>query len=381
MSNVKPFAAVRAAPALDGAEVLDQAHEILLKYCALPSIEAGHAVILWCAASHALPSLPAASRLAITSAVKRSGKTRLLDIVEGLVHDPLATMNASSAAVYRSLAADHPPTLIIDEADTIFGSKRVAENNEDLRALVNSGFQRGKDALRCVGPQQVPTMFPTFSMTALAGIGRLPDTISDRAINVRMKRRKEGEQVAPFRERRDRPALDQVRGQLAEWLGGDLVRARLDKAEPSNLGLEDRAADVFEPLAMIADEAGGHWPDRARAAGKKMTSDAADDDDESDAIRLLHDLRGVFDLVKSEHVPTEVIVQNLRQLEEAPWSDMDLTGHRLGALLREVGIKSVRDKSGTKRGYRRTAFTDAWQRYPQPEPIADSDDGPDGAPS
>ncbi|HEX2301808.1 MAG TPA: hypothetical protein VHH34_25440, partial [Pseudonocardiaceae bacterium] len=116
----------------------------------LPSLEAAHAVVLWCAATHVLPSLPAAPRLVITSPVKRAGKTRLLDVVEGISHEPLPTMNATVAAVFRSLDRDHPPTLIFDEVDTIFGSKRVAENNEELRGLINGGFQRGKSALRCV---------------------------------------------------------------------------------------------------------------------------------------------------------------------------------------------------------------------------------------
>ena len=160
--------------------MLDRALAQLLRFCILPTIEAAHAVVLWVACTHALPGLPAAPRLAITSAVKRSGKTRLLDIVEGLSHEPLPVMNATVAAVFRSLGVDHPPTLIFDEVDTIFGSKRVAENNEDLRGLLNAGFQRGKDALRCVGPQQTPTLFPTFAMAALAGIGGLPDTIIDR---------------------------------------------------------------------------------------------------------------------------------------------------------------------------------------------------------
>jgi hypothetical protein len=106
-------------------------------------------------------------------------------------------------------------------------------------------------------------------MAALAGIGGLPDTIVDRSVMVRMKRRRPGETVSPFRERRDRPALEKVRDELAEWLGDAAVQAHLDKAEPTDLGLEDRAADVWEPLIMVADLAAGHWPDRARAAGKK----------------------------------------------------------------------------------------------------------------
>lgn len=371
---------IRVAPTrpsrVDGAAVLDEALKVVNKYCVLPSIEAGHAVVLWCAATHALPSLPAAPRLAVTSAVKRSGKTRTLDMVEGLSYSPLATMNATPAAVFRSLDVEHPPTLVFDEVDAIFGSKRVAENNEDLRALLNSGFQRGKDALRCVGPHQTPTLFPTFSMAALAGIGQLPDTISDRAVNIRMKRRKHGESVDPFRERRDRPQLEAVRERLTEWLSDPSVRAELNKAEPADLGLEDRAADVWEPLVMIADAAGGHWPDRARAAGKKLTDEAGDEADDSDSIRVLHDLRAIFDEIKSDKfVATEILLINLRKLDHSPWHDMDLNGHRLGKLLREVGIRSVRDSTGSKRGYKKAHFTDAWDRYPVIEPP--KDDGED----
>ncbi|MCA1654935.1 MAG: DUF3631 domain-containing protein, partial [Pseudonocardiaceae bacterium] len=248
--------------AADGAAVLDAAHAVLTRFCVLPSPAAAHAVVLWCAATHALPVLPAAPRLAITSPVKRAGKTRLLDVIEGICCAPLVSMNATVAAVFRSLDVTHPPTLLFDEVDTIFGSARVAEQNEDLRGLLNAGFQRGKPALRCVGPLQRPTLFPTFAMAALAGIGGLPDTITDRAVNVRMRRRKPGETVRPFRERRDRPTLSQVRDALSAWLSAPDVRATLAEAEP-RMDLEDRAADVWEPLVAVADAAAGRWPELA----------------------------------------------------------------------------------------------------------------------
>ena len=354
----------------DGAAVLDRALGVLVQFCVLPSPEAAHAVVLWCAATHALPSLPAAPRLVITSPVKRAGKTRLLDVVEGISHHPLPTMNATVAAVFRSLDRDHPPTLIFDEVDTIFGSKRVAENNEDLRGLLNAGFQRGKAALRCVGPTQKPTLFATFAMAALAGIGGLPDTITDRAVNIRMRRRKTDEKVSPFRERRDRPTLTAVREQLAGWLSDSEVIATLDAAEPA-MELEDRAADVWEPLVAVADVAGGRWPRLARDAALKLTAEAADDDEETLGLRLLHDLRQVFEIIVSDWVPTEVLLQHLRQLTDAPWQEMDLTGHRLAALLREFQIKSKRNTEGSKRGYARSAFADAWERYPAPKAPTD----------
>jgi hypothetical protein len=73
----------------------------------------------------------------------------------------------------------------------------------------------------------------------------MPDTIEDRAVVVRMRRRAPGETVAPFRHRRDRPALVDIAAQLAAWLGAHV--AELERAEPV-MPLEDRAADTWEPL-------------------------------------------------------------------------------------------------------------------------------------
>ena len=45
--------------------------------------------------------------------------------MEGTCHAPLITVNASPAAVYRAIGSDTPPTLLVDEADTIFGGKNA----------------------------------------------------------------------------------------------------------------------------------------------------------------------------------------------------------------------------------------------------------------
>ena len=57
-------------------------------------------------------------------------------------------------------------------------------------------------------------------MAALAGIGTMPDTITDRAVNITMRRRAPGEKVAQFRSRRDGPILEKLRERLAEWAAG-----------------------------------------------------------------------------------------------------------------------------------------------------------------
>ncbi|MGH3659926.1 MAG: DUF3631 domain-containing protein, partial [Micromonosporaceae bacterium] len=187
----------------NGAAILDALHAILTRYVVLPSPEAVNAVVLWIAATHAQPAWAHAPRLVIRAPEKRCGKSRLLDIVEGCCWLPLITVNASPAAVYRAIGTDDPPTLLVDEADTIFGA--AAEGNEDLRGLLNAGHQRNRPAIRWDNNTRSLEKIPTFAMAALAGIGAMPDTIEDRAVVVRMRRRAPGETVAPYRHRRDGP--------------------------------------------------------------------------------------------------------------------------------------------------------------------------------
>jgi hypothetical protein len=359
-------------PAADGAAILGQLHAILTRYVILPSAEAATAVALWTAASHAQPAWQHAPRLVIRAPEKRCGKSRLLDIVEGTCHHPLITVNASPAAVYRAIGADIPPTLLVDEADTIFGGKN-ADANEDLRGLLNAGHQRNRPAIRWdAGARRLETI-PTFAMAALAGIGAMPDTIEDRAVIIKMRRRAPGESVAPFRHRRDRPALTDVAAQLAGWLAGHLPE--LERAEPP-MPLEDRAADTWEPLVAVADLAGGPWPETARHAAVVMTADRDTDTARmSDRIRLLADIRAAFAALgnPSAAATTELLAVLNGDLE-APWPGAGpngLTGKRMGDMLSDFEIRSgtIRFPVGQAKGYLRKDFTDAWKRYCPPRPV------------
>src|SRR6266498_4229438 len=125
----------------EGAALLAELHAALCRYVVFPSPEAADAVALWVAATHAQPAWEHAPRLAVVSPLKRCGKSRLLDIVAETCHELLITVNATIAAVVRAIGAD-PPTLLVDEADTLWGSRKQADNNEDLRGLLNAGHQR-----------------------------------------------------------------------------------------------------------------------------------------------------------------------------------------------------------------------------------------------
>ncbi|MGW1343997.1 DUF3631 domain-containing protein [Kribbella sp. NPDC002412] len=360
------------AQPIDGARLLDDVAATIGRYVILPSTSAHVAVVLWIAATHAVKAWNCAPRLVIRAPERRCGKSRLLDMVEGMCHRPLMTVNASPSAVYRSIgmAPSDPPTLLIDEADTIFGPK--AGENEDLRGLLNAGHQRGRPALRYDAGTRTVEKIQTFAMAALAGIGAMPDTIEDRAAVIRMRRRAPGEEVQPYRVRRDGPELDELRQLLNQWLAPHVIE--LTKAAP-DMPLEDRAADTWEPMIAVADLAGGQWPRAARKAAVALTSDRDAGDEGSTPTRLLADCRTAFQ--DADALPTAILLERLRSDPEAPWATIGkagLTAMRMGNLLREFEIHSdtIRFPTGQAKGYYRSDFTDAWNRYcPEPKPAGE----------
>ncbi|HEY2550109.1 MAG TPA: DUF3631 domain-containing protein [Streptosporangiaceae bacterium] len=357
----------------DGARLLDHVRDQLVKYAAFPSEHAVTAVTLWIVATHAVSVWEHATRLAVHSPVKRCGKSRLLEIVEALVHQPIATTNISVAALFRMIdkGADRPPTLILDEADRLFGSVKKDEENSDLIALLNNGFRPGRPTIRCVGPSQVPTEFRNFAMVAIAGIGRLPDTIEDRAVNITMRRRLPGQKVAKFRLRTDLPELHEVRDWLADWAEQHLAKLA-DPVDDLPADLEDRAQDAWEPLLAVADVAGGTWPARGRAAALALAADAADSDGEQSLeIRLLADIRAIFgDLPHVGFLGTSTLLTKLREIEDAPWHDFEFTARKLALRLAKFEIGPRHNTTKTERGYHLEDFRDVFPRYLPSEPSA-----------
>ncbi|GAB4050180.1 DUF3631 domain-containing protein [Catellatospora paridis] len=363
----------KTRPNIDGCDLLDRVHAMIVRYVILPCPEAADAVTLWIAATHAQDAWAYAPRLVIRAPEKRCGKSRLLDVVEGASHNPLMTVNASPAAVYRSIGAGDALTLLVDEADTIFGPK--AGENEDLRGLLNAGHQRGRPAIRYDANTQRVETIETFCMAALAGIGQMPDTIEDRAVVVKMRRRAPDETVKPWRIKRDRPQMLKLSAELSAWLKPLLTE--LESAEPV-MPLEDRAADTWEPLIVIADSAGGTWPARARAAALVLTGEAEKNAVKSDRVRLLTDCRTAFGT--DEALPTAALIERLKADQEAPWARYEnngLTPMKLAGLLRDYEIASDTIRFGgafhvggkpieQAKGYRAADFTDAWVRYCQP---------------
>ncbi len=283
-----------------GADLLDGMEVFLARFVAFPSEPARIAVTLWAAHAHAVESFDSSPRLALLSPEPASGKTRALEILDLLVPKPMHVLNASVAVTFRAVDKNQP-TLLLDEVDAIFG-KRSKDEHEELRGLLNAGHRRGAQVPRCVGPNHELKLFNVYAACALAGLGDLPETLMTRSVVVRMRRRAPGEHVDPYRQRLHEHEGHELRDQLAEWIGQ--VAGDLGNAWPTMpRGVEDRPADVWEPLLAIADAAGGAWPTRARAACAELVKVAASGE-ASLGVRLLGDLRTIFGDVDALHTET-----------------------------------------------------------------------------
>jgi hypothetical protein len=354
-----------------GAEILDAVMRFIRRFVSLTEAQA-RAVALWVAHTHAFGAAASTPYLAVNSAEKQSGKTRLLEVSRLLVSRAWFTGRTSAAVLTRKIDAEHP-TLLLDESDAAFGGEK--EYAEALRGILNTGYRLGGAASCCVGQgvNITPKDFSTFCPKAIAGIGKLPDTVIDRSIPIRLKRARRGE-VARFREREAQREGPEIAARLATWCAANLETLRQARPEiPAQLS--DRQADTSEPLLAVADLAGGDWPKAARQSLVKLCGEAQADDD-SIGVKLLSDIKGIFAEKEGDEIPSGELCEALAKIETSPWGEWakgkPLSPAKLARLLKPFDIFPGQIKNGLARGYRLGDFREAFSLYLPPSPPIES---------
>lgn len=102
------------------AVLLDRVEAFLRRFVVFANPHQVTACALWVAHTYVYDSFDVSPFLHVTSPEKRSGKTRLLEVLELTVRSPWRVVSPSEAVLYRKVDGDHP-TLLLDEVDTIFG--------------------------------------------------------------------------------------------------------------------------------------------------------------------------------------------------------------------------------------------------------------------
>ena len=320
------------------------------------------------------------ARLGITAVSPASGKTTLLSAVQQLAYRPMPAASLTQALVNRVVDQYHP-TLFIDEADKLLRSNR----NPELIALLNASHNR----LYANIPRLVPTpdggwqvgMFSCWHVHAFTSNGKLDDQQQSRTIAVTVRRAKPAE-LATLRQR-TRQQRSEGRFQdgvslLLRECGRKFTRWAADQLSvPDDVDLPDavdfRDQDNWRPLFRLAALVGGEWPPRvwdASIAVNGITQAIGD------VVPLLEDIRTVFGA--KDRLTTDQLVQGMLSLPE-PSADWQ-TAHRgrpINAYYLRERLKGLvdapekerrwRNGATTERGYLALHFTEAFERYLQPE--------------
>jgi hypothetical protein len=350
---------------IQGADLLDEICAFIQRFVSLLGAQA-QVLALWIVHTHAFAAADCTPYLSITSAEKQSGKSRLQEVLETIVANPWYTGRVTAPVLYRKVDAEGP-TLLLDESDAAF--KSGEEYGEALRGILNTGHRRGGKATCCVGQGASISYqdFSTFSPKAIAGIGRLPDTVADRSIPIRLKRKARAEKVDRFRLRNVRTQAERLHERLEAWCAQNIERLR--EATPGlPEELSDRQQDGAEPLLAIADLAGGEWPETARHALVLLCC-GAQAEDGSIGTLLLSDIRHIFITQDTDRLPSAELASALEAIETSPWGEWNhgkpITPIGVARLLKPFDITPhpVRNDDRVFRGYEKTDFGDAWGRY------------------
>jgi hypothetical protein len=373
---------------VDGALLLNELEQVMRTFVVLPKW-AAETLALWTVHTYAYHLGQVSTYLGIESPVRRCGKTTLLGVISQLAHRSMASANISSPAVFRAIDETRP-TLLIDETDMFLNK------NDELKGILNAGYtkqtafvvrvsnqkcQSEEDKLNKGGKENLlsPALssagggervrrggsrlarFSCWCPKVIATIGRLPETFADRCILIRMQRK----------------TADERCERLRDFQGGELrrkcVRFVIDHAESIRIArpqipasLNDRAADIWEPLLALADLAGGSWPTKARNSAEGLMAGAQ----ESSPIgALLMDILTIFASGETGRVYSRDLAAKLNEFENRPWGEIrngkPITELWLAQQLRPYGVrpKVMRIGEAVGKGYEQQDFGDVFRRY------------------
>ncbi|MFZ0339886.1 MAG: DUF3631 domain-containing protein [Terracidiphilus sp.] len=352
-------------------ELLETCRAWIRRYTVV-SDEQAVIIATWTLHTYVFDAFEVTPYLFISSPEKGCGKSTLLRILKAVACRGRSSSGMSGAALARVVEASHP-TLFLDELDAqMKGNKETAEN---IRGILNSGFEPEGVYTRCVGKDFAVKDFTTFCPKCLAGIGELWDTVSDRSITIEMRRMLSEETIEPDRQLAVKTAAAPIKTRLEEWAArgaADLLKS----IHPTPIsGFNPRQNDIAEVLLTIAQLAGGGWPQRLTQSLKAVCK-ATKTEDASIGVTLLFDIRAVFDERKTDTVSSKVMAECLCKIEGRPWDEWShgkgLTANDLARQLKKFKIYPVKIRLGpaeTAQGYRQGDFEDVWSRYCLLSPI------------
>ena len=343
--------------------VIDSLEAFFAKYITWADTSYSLALALWTIGTYLYPDFDAFPYLVITSATKRSGKTRLAELLAFVANNPLSFGAITPAGLFHSIMQGKV-TIFCDEAEVL-----SQEGATTLRAVLNMGYRKGQAVPRIVnGSVQ---QFPTYCPKVFILIGDVNDTLTDRSIVVRMKRARAPRRFLYETARAEGDAIRSlIKQALDEWGTGAAV---LDSyREHTGLPfITDRDEELWTSLFAVAAEFCPHRiaelqkaavdiaTEKTAEARRYINLQGAERNAEDDeyATMLVKDVHACLGLNKHRHMSTKDLLEALYEMPTSPWRKFrgpGLSVRNLADMLSRFGVspRLVRIGEDVKRGYR-----------------------------
>ncbi len=355
---------------------LNRIEAFIKRFLILPT-ESDYAVItLWIGHTYFMHKLKTTPRLALISPEFGCGKSRALEVLQALCFQGLKLDHQTRSYLMRKVEEvitekGAPPTLLIDEIDSVFRAKND-ECSEALRAFLNTGYRWGGTYGITEGDRKKkPTEFKTFAPMGIAGKGEVvPESVMTRAIVIRLQKRMGVEHIEDFLEDDLIPLeADSFKEELQNW--ADYCAEDISTIRPE-IPVKDREREVWLPLFKIAYLAGEEWIRKAEVALANYQADKSEDALPRER-ELLGDVWKIFQKAESEKMKSNHVAIALAGLEDSEWNTFNwgkpISEKALAKKLRTYGIKPIQmrfEGGQNARGYLRGEVAVAVRRYLDP---------------
>jgi len=315
---------------------------------------------VWIAHTYVYDAFYATPRLCAMAPMKEAGKTMVLNMIVALGKNVIKTANASAPALFAIIDQEHP-TLCFDETDNMWRASGDGGRYREQLGILNDGYVQDGFVLRVRGG--VAKRHPTFVVAAFAGIGRLPDTLASRCIQLNMSPVPDNVTLEDYEPDLFRAEAARVAETLQSWITSRGPEIDLQPVMPE--GLRSRKKQIWKVIIALGDLGGPVWSERIRAASREIALNISRTAKISPAEELINLIATAAQ--SDAFMPTGELLDFLKlqrerndQIRWATWlSNPMIATRQLANILKPYGIES-RQKwldGENRRGYNIADFT------------------------
>ena len=189
-----------------------------------------------------------------------TGKSRVMELIEGICFDPVKGSSQSDSFIFRTVDT-RSPCMFLDEAESLSSLQKTKDQVNEKSLILNDGYRKGGGVGRCIGQDNTPYTFRTYTVYVIANTRGLYATLQSRTFFFPMIRRPRDVKLKSWNRSRLAKRTAAIRNKLYCWTLSNAENiagkyAQLDDGKLSPMldyvGLNDREREIWIPIYTMA---------------------------------------------------------------------------------------------------------------------------------